>query len=192
MAQDPVVEALVIVRDDQPPQSAAVLRGLAAAGFGVGDYEPPPAGTEIVPPSPGNRKRAGTYTIAQPGGAATLRIAVWRYGGPVTDGIGESTLNLLARGLSPAEVQTLRAGTVALELRLPGGGTKRPLDALEFVLRVVGVLLTLSDGVCLDPAAQRCFGRGQLSQLAAGDPLAHVSIHDEAWDADSRWLHTHG
>jgi tetratricopeptide (TPR) repeat protein len=68
----------------------------------------------------------------------------------------------------------------------------RPLDALEFVLRVVGVLLGVTGGVCLDPAAQRCIGRDQLAQLAAGDPLAHVGIHDEAWDADSRWLHTHG
>ncbi|HEU5439688.1 MAG TPA: tetratricopeptide repeat protein [Ktedonobacterales bacterium] len=191
MAEDPVVEALVIARDEQPPQSAAVLRGLAAAGFGVGDYTPPAAGTEIVPPAPGNRKRAGTYTISMPGTAATLRIAVWRYGGPVTDGMGETALHALARGLSPVEAQTLQTGTLGLELRLSGGAV-RPLDALEFTLKVVGVLLGLTDGVCLDPAAQRCFGRAQLAQLTSGDPLMHVTIHDEAWDADSRWLHTHG
>jgi tetratricopeptide (TPR) repeat protein len=28
--------------------------------------------------------------------------------------------------------------------------------------------------------------------LAGQDPLAHVAFHDEAWDPESRWLHTHG
>ncbi|MFI5274762.1 MAG: hypothetical protein ACHQ4H_17160 [Ktedonobacterales bacterium] len=192
MPQEPVIEALIVSRHEQPPQSAALLRALAAAGLGTGEFEPPPAGTEIVPPAPGSRKRLGTYTLAVAGTAARVRMVVWRYGSPVTEGMGDAALNGLARDLSPDDATTLRTGTTSLDLRQAATAALRPLAALDFALKVTHVVLDQTDGVCIDPAAQRALGRAQFAQLTAGDPLAHVSVHDEAWDADARWLHTHG
>lgn len=192
MPQDPVIEALIVCRGEQPPQSASLLHALAAAGIAGGDYQPAPAGTEIVPPARGARKKLGSYTVSVGATAAKARITVWRYGSAVTEGMGEAALGVLARGLSPDDAHTLREGTVALDLRQQPTSALRPLAALEFSQRLIAVLLDVSGGVCLDPAAQRAIGRAQLALMSAADPLAHISIHDEPWDADSRWLHTHG
>ncbi len=32
----------------------------------------------------------------------------------------------------------------------------------------------------------------QLTSMATGPATSHLCVHDEAWGADSRWLHTHG
>ena len=192
MPQDPVIEALIVCYGEQPPQSASLLHALTAAGIAGADYQPAPAGTEIVPPARGARKKLGTYTVTVGTTAAKARITVWRYGSAVTEGMGEAALNALARVLSPHDARTLREGTLALDLRQQPTAAPRPLGALQFSQRLIAVLLDVSDGVCLDPAAQRGFGRAQIARMNGADPLAHISIHDEPWDADSRWLHTHG
>lgn len=192
MPQEPVVEALIVCRGEQPPQSASVLHALAAAGIAGGEYQPAPAGTEIVPPAPGARKKLGTYTVSVGTTAARARVSVWRYGSAVTEGMGEPALNTLARGLTPDDARTLREGTLALDLRQSPTSALRPLAALDFSLRLIAVLLDVSGGVWVDPAAQRALGRAQLARMHGADPMAHISIHNEPWDADSRWLHTHG
>ena len=192
MPQEPVIEALIVCRGEQPPQSTSLLHALAAAGISGADYQPAPAGTEIVPPAPGGRKKLGSYTVSVGSTAAKARVAVWRYGSAVTEGMGEPALNALARSLSPDDARTLREGELALDLRQSPTAALRPLAALEFAQRLIAVLLEASGGVCVDPAAQRAFGRAQLVRMNPADPLAHISIHDEPWDADSRWLHTHG
>jgi predicted negative regulator of RcsB-dependent stress response len=192
MPQEPVIEALIVCPGEQPPSSASVLHALGAAGILGGEYQPPPAGTDIVPPAPGGRKKAGVYSASVGTTAAKVRVTVWRHGSVVTEGLGETALTALARGLSADESRVLREGTIALDLRQQPTGALRPLAALEFSLRVIAVLLDVSGGICLDPLAQRAFGRTQMARMSGSDPLAHISIHDEPWDADSRWLHTHG
>src|SRR5262249_34553003 len=89
--------------------------------------------------------------------------------------------------------RTLRECTLALDLRVTVP-EREAAPALGWAIRVVKMLLDLTEGAGIDFAAQRAFGRVEIArlQVQAADPLAHVALHNEAWDPESRWLHTHG
>jgi tetratricopeptide (TPR) repeat protein len=192
MAGEWTIDFLTVSRQDDPPAEAVVARALSGAGCGQVDYlaaSPPPAGAASQA-----RRRLGSYSLREPRGVATGRIAVARHDGPVLGGMGEATFDTLTRGLGADDVRTLREGRLAIDLRVTvlsdAGGA-----FLAWATRVLLVLLGLTEGAAIDPAAQRCYGRVQLAQLAAAtatDPLAHVAIHAEPWGGDAYWLHTHG
>jgi tetratricopeptide (TPR) repeat protein len=190
MSQDLTIDYLVVSRTDEPPAAPAIARALAAAGLGVADYTPAPEQAAGSGPLVG-RRRVGTHTLAIAGTRATGRISVFRYGGAVTEGMGDSAFNALTRGLSPEDVRTLREGTVSVNLRVTTLRAQA-LAALGWAVRTLRVLADVAQGACIDPGAQRCYGRADLARLTADDALAHVAIHDDPWDAESRWLHTHG
>lgn len=189
MPQEPTTTLLVVSRHNEPPEPPAIMRAVAAAGLGALDYAPAaPTDTQAGR----GRSRLGTFTATLPEGiAGSARIVVARYDDAVTHGMGEAAFNALARGLEAEDARTLREGALALELRLttPEREAQQPLD---WALRVVRILLDLTKGVVIDPMAQRSLGRAQLATFGIGDLLVHVAFHDEAWSAESRWLHTHG
>ncbi|HEV2461447.1 MAG TPA: tetratricopeptide repeat protein [Ktedonobacterales bacterium] len=191
MAQELAIDMLVVSRQEQPPADAAIARTLAAGGLGTPEYVPAESRMQSTP-APGARQRIGTYTVqAPPGLHATCKLPVFHYGGAVTEGMSESAFHALTQGLGAEDVRTLREGTIALELRVTSSDQQVP-RVLDWAIHLVRVLVDLSHGACVDPAAQRCYGLAELQRFAARDPLAHVNFHNEAWDADSRWLHTHG
>ncbi|HST87030.1 MAG TPA: tetratricopeptide repeat protein [Ktedonobacterales bacterium] len=190
MSVELAIEALVVSRLDDPPAAPAVARALAAAGLGAVEYTPASAPTGAI--AARGRQRLGTFTASVPGlSGASCRIGVYRYETEVMDGLSEAAFAALTKGLASDDLRTLREGRVALDLRLSAADSNAP-RALDWLTRVQRVLLELTQGVAVDPAAQRCYGRADLARLATSDPLAFIVLHDEAWDADSRWLHTHG
>jgi hypothetical protein len=125
------------------------------------------------------------------GTAVPVRMTVWRAGEPVTTGMGEVALNALASGLAPEDARTLREGRLSFDLRatVPDASAQ---PALDWLVRVVRAVAERCDGVVMDPLAQRCAGPRELARIQPGDALAHVTIHNEPWGVESRWLHTHG
>lgn len=185
MPQDLTNDFLVVARHDEPPDPPTLTRAVASAGLGVLEFTPGDGAAK------GGRTRLGTYTARVPSIGASARLLAFAYDGPVTTGMGEAAFAELTRGLDPADTQTLRDGAIALDLRVTAPEEK-VLAALAWATLLLKTLLDLTAGAGIDPAAQRAFGRRDLARLAGQDPLAHVAFHDEAWDPESRWLHTHG
>jgi hypothetical protein len=190
MPQELAIEYMVISRHEEPPAAASIARALASAGLGVSDYTPAPE-QATTSGSLGSRQRIGTHVVSIAGTQATGRISVFVYNGAVTEGMGEAAFNGLTRGLATEDVRTLREGHVSVNLRVLTPRS-RAMSALKWAVHAVRALLDVTEGACIDPGAQRCYGRAELARLGADDPLVHVAIHDEPWDAESRWLHTHG
>lgn len=190
MSVELAIEALLVSRLDDPPAASTVARALASAGLGTAEYTPASAPRGAV--AARGRQRIGTFMASVPGlSTASCRVGVYRYDAEVMDGLSEAALAALTKGLASDDLRTLREGRVVLDLRLGATDSDAP-RALDWLTRVQRVLLELTQGVAVDPATQRCYGRADLARLATGDPLAFIALHDEAWDADSRWLHTHG
>jgi tetratricopeptide (TPR) repeat protein len=185
MSQELKIDFLTVSRYGDPPVEASTVRALAAAGLGAAEYVPRDE------PGGGGRQRLGTYHIDPPGVPARARINVSRHDAPVTSGMSESAFNALVRGLVAEDIQTLREGTIALDVRI-FARSEQPIVALDWATHVLRVMLDLTQGAAIDPAAQRSFGRAEVAHMRPNDPLAHVAMHRELWDAESHWLHTHG
>ncbi len=192
MAQDVGIEYLVVSRFADPPGEDTLTRSLVAGNVRVVSYTPssPTAGAAASTSQTG-RTRLGSYVLEAPAGASRAVLSVLRYDAPVLTGMGERAFTLLTRSLYPDDVQTLRDGTLALRLRVDMTDAAAQV-VLDWCVRVLRAVLDLTHGAVFDPAAQRCFGGGEVSALASNAPLGHLSFHDEVWDAESRWLHTHG
>ena len=185
MAQELKIDFLTISRYGEPPVEASAVRALATAGLGAAEYVP------RNEPGAGGRQRLGAYHINPPGIPARARVNVSRHDAPVTTGMSDSAFNALTRGLVAEDTQTLREGTIALDVRV-FAQPDRPIVALDWATHVLRVLLDLTQGATIDPAAQRSYGRAEIAHIRANDPLAHIAIHRELWGAESHWLHTHG
>ncbi len=190
MSGEWTVDFLTVSRHADPPPDAVLTRAFTGAGCGRTEYSPassPGAGGAAAGP-----QRLGTYTLREPHGQATGRITVTRHDQPVLAGMGETPFDTLTRGLGADDVRTLREGRLAIDARITvmdsANGTY-----LAWVTRTLLVLLGVTEGAAIDPAAQRCYGRVELAQLAgARSLLPHVAIHVEPWGGDACWIHTHG
>ena len=185
MAQELKIDFLTISRYGEPPVEASAVRALATAGLGAAEYVP------RNEPSGGGRQRLGAYHVDPPGVPARARVNVSRHDAPVTTGMSDLAFNALSRGLVAEDIQTLREGTIALDVRV-FAQADRAIVALDWATQLLRVLLDLTQGAAVDPAAQRSYGRAEIAHIRTNDPLAHIAIHRERWDAESHWLHTHG
>lgn len=185
MSQELKIDFLTVSRYGDPPVEASTVRALAAAGLGAAEYVP------RNEPGSGGRQRLGTYRIDPPGIPARARINVSRHDAPVTSGMSESAFNALVRGLVAEDIQTLREGTIALDVRI-FAQSEQAIVALDWATHVLRVVLDLTQGAAIDPSTQRSFGRAEVAHMRPNDPLAHIAMHRELWDAESHWLHTHG
>jgi tetratricopeptide (TPR) repeat protein len=191
MPQDLTLDYLIVSRYDEPPAVPTLTRALASASLGDFAWMPAQPRTDDLPP-PGGRIRLGAYTAPVPRvQRGTARLIVARHEGAVTAGMPEAAFAELTRGLAPADIHTLRECGLALDLRVTAP-TEQAALALAWAVRVVKVLLDLTEGAGIDLAAQRGLGRADVARLQTADPLVHVAFHNQAWDPESRWLHTHG
>lgn len=184
-----VTEYLLISRYSEPPTDASVTQALASAGMGAVEYTPAPPRDPNAPP--GRRVRVGTYLLRSQKGAGQAKLIVARYESPALDGMGETAFNQLTRRLGAGDTQTLRAGTLALDTRFTGSFSA-PMETQRWALGVLRILVSLTEGAVVDPQAQTSWGAELLAAALTSGPRAHVTIHNEAWGADLRWLHTHG
>src|SRR5579859_2559610 len=184
-----VTEYLLISRYSEPPADATVTQALSSAGLGAAEYIPAPPRDPSA--TPGRRARVGTYTLHSDAGAGQAKIIVARYESPALDGMGETAFNQLTRRLGANDIQTLRVGTLALDTRFTGPSTT-PIETQRWALGVLRTLVSLTEGAVVDPQAQTSWGASLLAAALTSGPRAHLTIHNEAWGADRRWLHTHG
>jgi tetratricopeptide (TPR) repeat protein len=184
-----VTEYLLISRYSEPPTDMSVTQALASAGLGAPEYTPAPPRDPNAPP--GRRVRVGTYLLHSPDGASQAKIIVARYPGPALDGMSETAFNQLTRRLGPGDAQTLRVGTLALDTRFTGPFSI-PLETQRWALGVLRTFVSLTEGAVVDPQAQTAWSAELLASALTSGPRAHLTIHNEAWGADRRWLHTHG
>lgn len=189
MSRELVNDFLVVSRYAEPPAEATIIQALAAAGLGTPTYQPANAAASAALQS-----RVGTYRLSRlgaPAGSATLRMSVTRHAGAALVGMGEGAFGQLTRRLGAEDAQTLRTGTLTFDVRLKAD-EEQIAESLRWAMGALRALVSLTGGVVVDPAAQAAWGAERLSAMATGPYAAHLSIHDEAWGADSRWLHTHG
>ncbi len=190
MSRELVNDFLLISRYAEPPADATVIQALSAASLGTALYQPADAAAAT-----GAHARIGTYRLSgQTGsaiGAASLRITVTRHESAALAGMGDGAFGLLTRRLGAEDAQTLRVGTLALDLRLKAS-EEQIVVSLRWAMSALRTLVSLTGGAVVDPASQTAWGAAQLSAMTTGPATAQLTLHDEAWGADSRWLHTHG
>jgi tetratricopeptide (TPR) repeat protein len=131
------------------------------------------------------------YTLTPQGLPAQARYTVYRSDDPVTEGMSEVAFARLTRGLSVADVATMRDGPLSFDVRLSADG-RAIVFALDWMMRTLRFFADTTNGVAVDPACQRCLGRAELAQFQGGDAAAHIVIHDEFQGGEDRWIHTHG
>ncbi|MDE3229821.1 MAG: hypothetical protein KGO05_08050, partial [Chloroflexota bacterium] len=191
MARELVNDFLVVSRYSDPPAQATVTQAFSTAGLGAPTYEaaaPEPSSAGAAPPA---SQRLGVYHLAEAAIGATLRLRVTRHDSAALAGMGEGAFTQLTRRVSAEDAQTLRTGVLTFDLRVKSEEQRAP-EALRWALEAARALVSMTGGAVVDPAAQTAWGVTQLAAMLTGSPTAQVSIHDEAWGADSRWLHTHG
>ena len=188
MSRELVNDFLVVSRYAEPPAEATIIQALAAAGLGTPTYQPTDAAASAAPQS-----RVGIYRLSRLGapGSATLRLSVARHARAALANMGEGAFGQLTRRLGAEDAQTLRTGTLTFDARLKAD-EEQSAESLRWAMDVLRTLVSLTGGAVVDPAAQTAWGAERLNAMATGPYAAHLSIHDEAWGADSRWLHTHG
>jgi tetratricopeptide (TPR) repeat protein len=186
MSRELINDFLLISRYGEPPAEGTISQAFAAARLGSPTYQAANVASAAASPA-----RLGTYRLSAPTSGASLRITLTQHASPALAGMGEGAFSQLTRRLGAEDAQTLRAGTLAFDVRLKVG-EEQIADALRWTMGALRALVSLTGGVVVDPAAQTAWGIQQLSAMLAGPITAHLSIHDEAWGADSRWLHTHG
>lgn len=197
MAPDLAHEFLVVSRFAESPAQETVTRALLGVDVRVAEYVPAhvPVGPSSAAPSATGRQRRATYRLTPPPGVQNPRVVVAQSAEPALAGMGEGAFAALTRGLAPDDTQTARTGTLSLTLRLTSSEAAAAA-ALNWALTIARVLLDLTDGILIDLAAQRCQSRDALvppqADGASADVLRHVAFHNVVWNAESRWLHTHG
>ncbi len=184
-----VTEYLLLSRYSEPPAEASVTQTLASAGLGLAEYTPAPPRDPSAPS--GRRIRIGTYRLQSINGAGQAKLTVARYESPALDGMGETAFNQITRRLGPGDVKTLRVGILAFDTRFTGP-FGAGVETQRWALGVLRALVNLTEGALIDPQAQTAWGAELLAAALTGGPRAHLTIHNEAWGADRRWLHTHG
>ncbi len=71
--------------------------------------------------------------------------------------MGESAFAHLTRRVSAEDAQTLRAGTLILDVRLKAE-ERHALEALRWAMSALRALVSLTGGAVVDPAAQTAWG----------------------------------
>jgi tetratricopeptide (TPR) repeat protein len=118
-------------------------------------------------------------------------LTLTRHESAALAGMGDGAFGQLTRRLGAEDAQTLRAGTLTFDMRLKAD-EQQIAESLRWMMNILRALVSLTGGAVIDPAAQTAWGVTHLGAMANGPFTAQLVIHDEAWGADSRWLHTHG
>jgi hypothetical protein len=186
MSRELTNDFLLVSRYAEAPAEATVSQTLVAAGLGAPTYQSVDTVATGAP-----HTRLGAYRLSAPNINASLRIFVTRHATPALGAMGAGAFGQITRRLDPEDAQTLRSGVLDFDIRLKTP-EERIADAMRWTMSVLRAFVSLTAGAVVDPAAQTGWGAGQLSAMVTGPLATQIAVHDEAWGADSRWLHTHG
>jgi tetratricopeptide (TPR) repeat protein len=99
---------------------------------------------------------------------------------------------VLARSLGAEDARILKNGQLSLEVEIIVKDASS-LAYLNWTVWLIEVLLDVTQGVVIDPAAQCCRGRVEWEKCTGPfDVSRHVALHVTEWEHDTRWVHSHG
>jgi hypothetical protein len=137
------------------------------------------------------RVALGRIGIRETLGRCEATLVVEHHARPVMQGLAPESLARLLNGLDAEAQPILRAGTISIDTHI----TVIEPDP-QWALRWAGVCLerlgTACGAVIFDPAAQRCQSPAQVSRERDQGAIAQITLHNEVWGPEERWLHTHG
>src|SRR5579875_3072569 len=170
---------------------AAVEETLAPLRLGMVSAFPPGEDPDQAWAEGRERVMLGRVGIRETLGRVEATLVMERHRRAVMQGLAPDALARLLSGINAEQQQTFRAGTISIDLRF----TLVDADLRWCHRWVVACLEALGRrfaGVIFDPAAQRCQSPEQVGLLREAAPSAFISLHNEAWGPETRWLHTHG
>ena len=169
----------------QPPTYQEVAGALKAAG--VGSIDRWETGGPGDPPS-----LVARFAAHEPDGTAAASIEISLQGERVVGEVNRAMFLVLARSLGGSDARILKTGQLSLEVEVSVKDTSS-LTYLNWTVWLIDVLLNITDGVVIDPAAQCCRGRSEWEKCAGPfDISRHVALHITEWERETRWVHSHG
>ncbi|HEY7348158.1 MAG TPA: tetratricopeptide repeat protein [Ktedonobacterales bacterium] len=185
MAARHLLEYSIVSAHTMPPTRQQVERALEAAGLGRVDlWEPSGPGDP-----PGMLAR---FLAHERDGVATARVEISFQGERVVGEVNRAMFLVLARSLGRTDARILKTGQLSLEVEVNVKDTAH-LTYLNWTIWLIDVLLNITEGVVIDPAAQCCRGRAEWEKCAGPfDISRHVALHVTEWDRETRWVHSHG
>ena len=151
MAARHLLHYSIVSAHSEPPTRQQVERALEAAGLGQLDLWEPTGPND----PPGMLARLLTH---ERNGAAAATIEISFQGERVFGEVNRAMFLVLARSLGRNDARILKTGQLSLEIEVSVNDTAH-LTYLNWTVWLMDVLLNLTDGVVLDPAAQCCRGR---------------------------------
>lgn len=175
----------IVSAHTEPPTRQQVESALEAAGVGKIDlWEESGPGDP-----PGMIARFMTH---ERGDAATASVEISFQGERVVGEVNRAMFLVLARSLGRNDARILKTGQLSLEVEVKVKDAAQ-LTYLNWTIWLIDVLLNVTDGVVIDPAAQCCRGRAEWEKCAGPfDISRHVALHVTEWNAETRWVHSHG
>ena len=185
MAARHLLQYSVVSAHTEPPTRQQVELALEAAGLGNLDlWEERGPGDP-----PGMLAR---FLAHERNGAATAHVEISFQGERVVGEVNRAMFLVLARSLGRNDARILKTGQLSLEIEVNVNDASH-LTYLNWTIWLIDVLLNLTDGVVIDPAAQCCRGRAEWEKCAGPfDISRHVALHVTEWNGDTRWVHSHG
>jgi hypothetical protein len=185
MAAQHLLHYSILSAHTEPPTPQQVERALEAAGLGTLDsWEASQPGDP-----PGMLAR---FLAHERNGSASASVEISFQGERVVGEVNRAMFLVLARSLGRNDARILKTSQLSLEIEVNVKDTAH-LTYLNWTIWLIDVLLNLTDGVVLDPAAQCCRGRAEWEKCAGPfDISRHVALHITEWDNETRWVHSHG
>lgn len=169
----------------QPPTRQSVERALEAAGLGAIELWETSGPDD--PPS-----LVARFVVHERDGVALASIEISLQGERVVGEMNRAMFQILARSLGAEDARILKTGKLSLEIEVIVSDIAN-LAYLNWTVWLIDVLLDLTNGVVIDPAAQCCRGRAEWEKCAGPfDISRHVALHVTEWDHATRWVHSHG
>lgn len=185
MAARHLLQYSIVSAHTQPPTRQQVELALEAAGVGKIDrWEASGPGDP-----PGMLAR---FLARERDGSASARVEISFQGERVVGEVNRAMFLVLARSLGRNDARILKTGQLSLEVDVTVNDAAH-LTYLNWTIWLIDVLLNITDGVVIDPAAQCCRGRAEWEKCAGPfDISRHVALHITEWDGETRWVHSHG
>ena len=175
----------IVSAHKQSPSRQDVEEALEAAGIGKIDHW-----DTSGPGDPAGM--VARFLAREPKGTATASVEISVQGERVVGEVNRAMFLVLARSLGAKDARILKTGQLSLEVQISVQDTTN-LTYLNWAVWLIDVLLDLTDGVVIDPAAQCCRGHTEWEKCAGPfDISRHVALHVTEWDGETRWVHSHG
>ncbi len=175
----------IVSAHTQPPTQQEIARAMKAAG--VGNIDRWEAGGPSDPPG-----MVARFAARDPDGTAAAIVEISLQGERVVGEVNRAMFLVLARSLGARDARILKTGQLSLEVEVSVTDATN-LTYLNWTVWLIDVLLNVTDGVVIDPAAQCCRGRAVWEKCAGPfDISRHVALHITEWEHETRWVHSHG